>query len=117
MTTLHLMLQLIKRQHESGVEKVSPDMLGRLFFFSYMWSLGGLLELDNRIVFEKEFLVRIGAQFLPSVTTPGSSVFDFLVDEEVGDWEPWSSRIPLWEVGCVPTPHLSSSSSNPAHSW
>ncbi len=55
-----------------------------------MWSVGALLELDDRAKMEA-FLVQQGGLDLPPVKD-GETIFEYLVDES-GKWQHWSSRV------------------------
>lgn len=94
---------------------VSAMHLGRLFSFSIMWSLGALLELEDRAKLEA-FLRRGGHVDLPNIP-PGShdTVFEFVVNNEgltisryvydvnitcvsftfvgVGEWDHWKTLV------------------------
>ena len=55
-----------------------------------MWSVGALLELDDRSKMEA-FLQEQGGLDLPQIR-PSETIFEYLVDEE-GQWQHWSSRV------------------------
>ena len=55
-----------------------------------MWSVGALLELDDRAKMEA-FLVKEGQLKLPPVNE-GETIFEYLVDDS-GNWQHWSTRV------------------------
>ena len=61
---------------------VSATHLGRLFSFVIMWSLGALLELDDRSKLEA-YLRRGGHVDLPDIPSESNdTMFEFLVNSE-----------------------------------
>ncbi|XP_074550150.1 dynein axonemal heavy chain 5 [Halichoeres trimaculatus] len=68
------------------------DVVGRLFVFAVMWSLGALLELDDRAKMETVLKSFSSSLDLPN-TQDDQTIFEFTVDEE-GQWEHWSSKVP-----------------------
>ncbi|CAH8603615.1 unnamed protein product [Dicrocoelium dendriticum] len=78
-------------------EKEPSALLGihleRLYVFSLLWSIGALLEADDRS--RLEAYIRQEETFkldMPPVTESKDSSFDFLVSE-AGDWIHWSERV------------------------
>lgn len=79
----------VKQDPNSGREEIavlSPEHLGRLYVFAIMWSLGALLELDDREKMQ-EFMVDRCAVDLPPFGShpPGTTIFEFLVDDKGRD--------------------------------
>ncbi|CAJ1081553.1 dynein axonemal heavy chain 5 isoform X1 [Xyrichtys novacula] len=66
--------------------------VGRLFVFAVMWSLGALLELDDRAKMES-FLKSLGSSLDLPHTQEDQTIFEFTVDEQ-GQWEHWSKKVP-----------------------
>uniref|UniRef100_A0A7N8WST8 Dynein, axonemal, heavy chain 5 like n=1 Tax=Mastacembelus armatus TaxID=205130 RepID=A0A7N8WST8_9TELE len=64
--------------------------VGRLFVFAVMWSLGALLELEDRA--KMEALLRVSSLDLPH-TQDDQTIFEFTVNEQ-GQWEHWSNKVP-----------------------
>lgn len=63
----------------------------RLFIFAVMWSVGALLELDDRAKMEV-FLKQHNAKLdLPS-TQGEQTIFEFMVSA-TGEWNLWSTRV------------------------
>ncbi|CAK6981993.1 LOW QUALITY PROTEIN: dynein axonemal heavy chain 5-like, partial [Scomber scombrus] len=66
--------------------------VGRLFVFAVMWSLGALLELDDRAKMEAFLKGRNSSLDLPH-TQDDETIFEFTVNEQ-GQWEHWSNKVP-----------------------
>ncbi|XP_034534414.1 dynein heavy chain 5, axonemal [Notolabrus celidotus] len=66
--------------------------VGRLFVFAVMWSLGALLELEDRSKMEA-FLKSSGSSLDLPHTQDDQTIFEFTVDEQ-GRWEHWSNKVP-----------------------
>ncbi|CAF0945608.1 unnamed protein product [Adineta steineri] len=70
----------------------SPDVLGRLYVFALMWSVGALLELFDRKKLE-EHLVEKKNLDLPPIKGE-ETIFEYVVNPETGQWQHWSNRVP-----------------------
>lgn len=70
---------LIPKRDDKGT--LTTPHLEKLFIFSVMWSLGALLELDDRAKME-EFMLKhdCGLNFPP--TKEDETIFEYLVDEK-----------------------------------
>nr|XP_043900355.1 dynein axonemal heavy chain 8 isoform X2 [Solea senegalensis] len=66
--------------------------VGRLFVFAVMWSLGALLELDDRAKMEAFLKDHSSSLDLP-LTQDDQTIFEFVVNEQ-GQWEHWSNKVP-----------------------
>ncbi|XP_067868157.1 dynein axonemal heavy chain 5 isoform X2 [Heterodontus francisci] len=77
-----------------GIEdkQPSPEHVARLFIFAVMWSIGALLELDDRAKMES-FLRNHSAPLELPVTEGEETIFEFVVCAD-GHWEHWSKRVP-----------------------
>ncbi|XP_071370998.1 dynein axonemal heavy chain 5-like [Centroberyx affinis] len=80
--------------------------VGRLFVFAVMWSLGALLELEDRAKMEAFLKGRCSALDLPQ-TRDEQTVFEFTVDER-GEWEHWSHKVPEYIYPADRVPDYSS---------
>ncbi|XP_067341566.1 dynein axonemal heavy chain 5 isoform X2 [Channa argus] len=65
---------------------------GRLFVFVVMWSLGALLELEDRAKMEAFLKAHNSSLDLPH-TEDDQTIFEFMVNEQ-GQWEHWSNKVP-----------------------
>ncbi|XP_062548437.1 dynein axonemal heavy chain 8 [Armigeres subalbatus] len=77
---------------EEGTAIELPDKhLERLFLFSVMWSLGAVLELEDR---EKmgEFIAKHPSKMKWPKLQPGETIFEYVVSQE-GTWEHWNTRV------------------------
>nr|XP_055038161.1 dynein axonemal heavy chain 5 isoform X2 [Misgurnus anguillicaudatus] len=66
--------------------------INRLFMFAVMWSVGALLELDDRAKMEM-FLKKHPASLDLPKTQGEQTIFEFMVNE-TGEWDLWSKRVP-----------------------
>ncbi|XP_029979746.1 dynein heavy chain 5, axonemal [Sphaeramia orbicularis] len=67
--------------------------VGRLFAFAVMWSLGALLELDDRAKMVA-FIQDQGLSLdLPQTQDQDQTIFEFTVSDQ-GQWEHWSNKVP-----------------------
>ena len=83
----------------------SPQHLERLYIFALMWSVGALLELDDRAKMEA-FLAQQGGLDLPPVAAT-ETMFECVVDEE-GAWQHWSSRVQEYSCPTSAVPEYAS---------
>ncbi|XP_052240013.1 dynein axonemal heavy chain 8-like isoform X2 [Dreissena polymorpha] len=65
--------------------------LEKLFIFALMWSLGALLELEDRAKMEKFMVEHESNLCLPPVRND-ETIFEYLVDEK-GEWIHWKQRV------------------------
>ncbi|KAL5009928.1 hypothetical protein ScPMuIL_012233 [Solemya velum] len=89
-------IDLLEGLIPSGDESkdISKDHLERLIVFSLMWSLGSLLELEDRKKMETWFKEN---STLPLPPADGDdTLFEYVVGEK-GQWEHWSTRVPGFE--------------------
>uniref|UniRef100_A0A452H0T0 Dynein axonemal heavy chain 5 n=1 Tax=Gopherus agassizii TaxID=38772 RepID=A0A452H0T0_9SAUR len=70
----------------------SQEHLARLFVFAIMWSVGALLELDDRVKMELFLRNHSVTLELPAVNGE-ETMFEFGISD-CGQWEHWSKRVP-----------------------
>jgi dynein axonemal heavy chain len=70
----------------------TADVLGRLYVFALMWSVGALLELFDRKKLE-DFLMEKKILDLPPIKGE-ETIFEYVVNPETGQWQHWSTRVP-----------------------
>eukprot|EP00116_Pleurobrachia_bachei_P012718 sb/3472980/ len=73
-----------------AAKQPTPAHLERLFVFALMWSLGAILELDDRIKFAT-FLEEKGGLSLPTCPA-GTTIFEYYVNDS-GEWDHWQSKV------------------------
>ena len=75
------------------IKDYKHDMMKKCIVFSIMWSIGALLELDDRKKLQ-EFLMNHQTSGLP-LPEPAAdeTIFEFVVDSK-GEWEHWDARVP-----------------------
>jgi dynein heavy chain len=84
----------------------SADVLGRLYVFALMWSVGALLELFDRKKLE-DFLVEKKNLDLPP-TKGEETIFEYVVNIETGQWQHWSTRVAEYNYPKDSVPEYSS---------
>ena len=74
--------------------------LEKLFLFCAAWSVGGLLEPDDRVKFDA-YLRKLSPDAMPSLTSGSGgdasdvTVYEYVVDDRSLEWKPW--RAPTWK--------------------
>ncbi|KAK1795394.1 hypothetical protein P4O66_010566 [Electrophorus voltai] len=77
----------------AGEEKhLSADHISRLFVFALMWSVGALLELDDRSKMEVFLRNHPVLLDMPS-PQEDQTIFEFMISES-GEWDLWSKKVP-----------------------
>ena len=77
---------------------MKADYLQRAIVFAGMWSIGAMLELEDRLKLQEFF----ESLKLPLPTLSGEdTMFEYVVSA-AGDWEHWSERVPEY---IYPTDH------------
>ena len=72
---------------------LSDAHMERVFIYALCWSLGALLELEDRKKFN-EHLSGLAGDMFPD--TAGDTVFEFFVDDS-GNWKHWKERVVPWQ--------------------
>ncbi|XP_076818600.1 dynein axonemal heavy chain 5-like isoform X2 [Clavelina lepadiformis] len=87
----------------------SQDQLNKIFVFTLMWSIGALLELDDRRKLQTFMTETEGLDLsLPEVAVDAEdTIFDYLVDEE-GKWAHWATRVADYHYPPDSTPEYGS---------
>lgn len=65
----------------------------RIFLYCLCWTVGGVLEQDDRVKFD-EFLRNIDKAFMPKCQF-GETIYEYFVSNDSGDWVVW--RPPVWK--------------------
>jgi len=86
------------------------EELERLFIYAIAWSVGGLLETEDRKKFTEYFIERAGGEKfvadkpapvnppsypLPPLTSENDTLFEYMVNTDSMEWERWTT--PTWE--------------------
>ena len=78
-------------------QKLTNDHINHYFIFAAMWSIGALLELNDR---EKlEAFWRENDQLVPLLPACKSdqTIFEFVARSDTGVWQPWNERVEKYE--------------------
>ena len=68
--------------------------LERLFIYALTWSVGGLLEDNDRAKFT-EYICNLTTVGLPTFSTEGDTLYEYRVNPDSMEWERW--KAPEWE--------------------
>ncbi|KAK1173586.1 dynein heavy chain 5, axonemal isoform X1 [Acipenser oxyrinchus oxyrinchus] len=71
---------------------LSQEHVSRLFIFAVMWSIGALLELEDRVKMESCLRSHTATLELPE-TKGEETIFEFVVNEN-GQWDHWLKKVP-----------------------
>nr|XP_018671052.1 dynein heavy chain 5, axonemal isoform X3 [Ciona intestinalis] len=87
----------------------SKDHLNKIFVFTIMWSIGALLELDDRRKLQDFLIETEGLELdIPHVDGSGEfTIFDYMVNND-GEWVHWSSRVSEYIYPSDSTPEYGS---------
>ncbi|ELU05307.1 hypothetical protein CAPTEDRAFT_162628 [Capitella teleta] len=87
---------------EDENKELAPEHMQMLIVFAMMWSLGALLELDDRK--KLETFMREHESDLPLPTCEGDDTIFEYVSTDNGQWEHWRERVPeyLYPTDSVP---------------
>uniref|UniRef100_UPI0037E892BB dynein axonemal heavy chain 8-like n=1 Tax=Semicossyphus pulcher TaxID=241346 RepID=UPI0037E892BB len=99
MQSVNLLEGLIPTK-ETG-DLASSKRLERLFVFCLMWSLGALLELDDREKLEAYIRAHDSSIDVPQ-TQSGETMFEYMVNPN-GDWSHWNNHVGQY---VYPTDHV-----------
>ncbi|XP_076826623.1 dynein axonemal heavy chain 5 [Brachyhypopomus gauderio] len=86
-------IDLLQGLLSAGEEKhLTASHIGRLFVFALMWSVGALLELDDRSKMEVFLRNHPALLDMPS-PQEDKTIFEFMISE-TGEWDLWSKKVP-----------------------
>uniref|UniRef100_A0AAV2L334 AAA+ ATPase domain-containing protein n=1 Tax=Knipowitschia caucasica TaxID=637954 RepID=A0AAV2L334_KNICA len=89
MQTIDLLQGLLSSVEDKHLSKVH---ISCLFTFALLWSLGALLELEDRDKMEVFLKSHSSGLDLPQIN-PGQTIFEFTVNQQ-GAWEHWANKVP-----------------------
>ncbi|CAM9125412.1 unnamed protein product [Ectocarpus sp. 4 AP-2014] len=81
----------------AGCATLGPNLaieLEKLFVYSLIWSVGGLLEFEDRVKFDQWMRALDNNHVMPDLAE-GETIFEYYVNLGTFEWEKW--RPPLWE--------------------
>jgi dynein heavy chain, axonemal len=93
--TLLTLLKGCLKHYSDAHEALNDQKYERIFLFCLTWSLGGLLEVKQRALFDAE--LRSFASGMPPKEEDSDTIFEYLVSED-GQcaWKHWKHRVPVW---------------------
>ncbi|EDV25010.1 uncharacterized protein TRIADDRAFT_56504 [Trichoplax adhaerens] len=100
------LLEGLISSNDDNAKEFDEAYLDRLFIFALMWSLGALIELDDRRKLQ-DFLINRNVQNLPDLQSSEDTIFEYLVNEK-GEWIHWSEKVPNYFYPTDSTPEYSS---------
>ncbi|KAI9015067.1 dynein heavy chain and region D6 of dynein motor-domain-containing protein [Gaertneriomyces semiglobifer] len=93
---------------EANKSQISGEHLSRLYVFCLFWSLGALLELDERKKLQAFLLEKCpNLNYPPLDPNTQDTFYEYFVDES-GNWSHWRERVPGWQYPQDSTPEFSS---------
>ncbi|KAJ3097005.1 Dynein heavy chain 5, axonemal [Phlyctochytrium planicorne] len=93
---------------EANKSQISSDYMERLYIFALFWSLGALLELDERKKLQAFLLEKAPDLKYPPLDTASQDTFYEYFVAENGQWMHWKERVPGWVYPQDHTPEFSS---------
>ena len=87
-----LMEGLIALAGEEEAQPLNRQHLEHLYIFCLMWSVGALLELDDRAKMEAFLREKTDLDLPACEPGSGNTMFEFFV-EKSGSWNHWSSQV------------------------
>lgn len=86
---------------------LSAEHLSRIYTFALFWTLGSLLELDERKKLQVFMLDKVPQLKYPQFDTAVETVFEYFVSD-TGDWMHWRQRVPQYIYPTDSVPDFSS---------
>jgi len=72
---------------------LSPEHMEKVFIWAMCWSLGALLELEDRKKFNEKLKACSGSSLFPPVGD--ETAYEFFVNPQ-GEWQHWKTRVVEW---------------------
>eukprot|EP00198_Chlamydomonas_reinhardtii_P012689 XP_001702026.1 flagellar outer dynein arm heavy chain gamma [Chlamydomonas reinhardtii] len=92
-TVMTLLNGYLKSMKEAGTA-MNDAKYERVFLYCMTWSLGGLLEMKERPLFDQE--LRSFAHNMPPKEEDSDTIFEFLVNTTDAEWLHWRHCVPVW---------------------
>ncbi|KAL0211729.1 hypothetical protein RCL1_005355 [Eukaryota sp. TZLM3-RCL] len=99
------LLEALVPSPNNDFKLISNNHLERMFVFALIWSLGAVLEKEDRQKFDL-FLRGDRNLDLPS-TFDSETVYDYWISSETGEWQKWRDLVPDYEYPADHTPSFS----------
>jgi len=90
----NLFQQLCKKARFSSDAEECKLQMERLFLYCLTWTIGGLLEPQDRVLFDEKLRKQAGPAQCPEVGE-GETMYEYFVDTSTLEWERW--RPEAWE--------------------
>ncbi|XP_042662867.1 dynein axonemal heavy chain 5 isoform X2 [Tyto alba] len=107
MQSINMLQGLIPPKEQGG--ELTPKYLERLYIFSLMWSIGALLELEDRCKMEhwlrNHTTIKIDLPCIPEGSE--DTMFDYYVSSD-GKWMHWNTRVEEYVYPSGSTPEYGS---------
>uniref|UniRef100_A0A8C4TXL7 Dynein axonemal heavy chain 5 n=1 Tax=Falco tinnunculus TaxID=100819 RepID=A0A8C4TXL7_FALTI len=107
MQSINMLQGLIPPKEQGG--ELAPKYLERLYIFSLMWSVGALLELEDRCKMEhwlrNHATIKLDLPCIPEGSE--DTMFDYYVSSD-GKWTHWNTRVEEYVYPSSSTPEYSS---------
>uniref|UniRef100_A0A8C3CTQ3 Dynein axonemal heavy chain 5 n=1 Tax=Cairina moschata TaxID=8855 RepID=A0A8C3CTQ3_CAIMO len=107
MQSINMLQGLIPSKEQGG--ELTPKYLERLYIFSLMWSVGALLELEDRCKMEhwlrNHATIKLDLPCIPEGSE--DTMFDYYVASD-GNWMHWNTRVEEYVYPSSSTPEYSS---------
>ena len=87
-----LMEGLIALAAKEENQSLDRKYLEHLYIFCVMWSVGALLELDDRAKMEAFMREKTNLDLPPCEADSGDTIFEYFVDKD-GLWKHWSTKV------------------------
>jgi dynein heavy chain len=107
-TNVVILLSELIPKSDANKSTVPAVHLERLFIFAVMWSIGSLLELDERKKLQVYMFENCkDLKFPPIDASSLDTIFEYYVNDN-GEWGHWSDKVPDWSYPQDFTPEFSS---------
>ncbi|TPX43177.1 hypothetical protein SeLEV6574_g05202 [Synchytrium endobioticum] len=108
LTNLTILLTGLIPKAEANKSTVAADYLERLYIFCLFWSVGALLELDERKKLQMYLMDKApNLKYPPLDASTADTVYEYFVNES-GQWSHWRQKVPNWSYPVDTTPEFSS---------
>ncbi|CAM9799127.1 unnamed protein product [Ectocarpus fasciculatus] len=85
---------LTEGKNACDISTNTADRIEKLFLFCCSWTVGGLLEADDRVKFH-EFISKYDKRGMMPPAGAGETIFEYFFSADTNDWVLW--KPPVWE--------------------